>query len=107
MNNKWGDVKFLHYRAYKEDDVGLVSVDPNSGCTIAYVMQYDGTIRWATAQCAAVDRYNKAYGRQKASGRLLSQRLNMAIVLPLHEWLIVMDSQAEDAGFYRRKRGGV
>lgn len=63
----WGDVKFLHYRAWNRGELS-----PKGGATVAYVENGDGIISYSVAWCNEADRYNKGYGRQKAAGRLLS-----------------------------------
>lgn len=97
MNNKWGDVKFLHYRVY-----GRGGVQPCGGTTVAYVELDDGTIKWATARCNEKDRYNKAYGRQKSAGRLLSRTLSCVTKLSRKDWVADMDLIASTHPQYRR-----
>lgn len=112
-NNTWGDVKFLHYRYYGEFeriggsmDVPLdYLVSPNGGRTIAYVVMDDGTLRWASAQCAKEDRYNKKYGRAKAAGRLLSRHLGLVNVVSQQQFIAEQDEVHSWAGLFRKTKG--
>ena len=80
----WGDVKFLHYRAWNNG-----ALSPKGGATVAYVEDGDGIIRYSIAWCNEVDRYNKGYGRQKAAGRLLSTN---------HAWKVNSASRSDFIG---------
>jgi len=61
-------VKFLHIR--RIDNRG--NIDARGGTTVAY-RELPDHIQWATARCSPEDAYVKAYGRDKAAGRLNSQ----------------------------------
>lgn len=64
------NVRFIHCRNLQEDG----SISPKGGMTIAYNINKEGfVVGWAAAKCNIKDTFNKAYGRMKAAGRLLSQ----------------------------------
>lgn len=62
------NVKFLHYRKF-------VGGKPTArqGATVAYMVGPTGS-NYAIAYCGPHDNYNKALGRAKSSGRLLSEK---------------------------------
>lgn len=100
-NNTWGDVKFLHYRHYNEEDGSIL---PKGGRTVAYVVMDDGTLRWASAKCAKEDRYNKKYGRAKAAGRLLSPRVCRVDAISQQQFIAEQNEAHAWAGLFRKTK---
>lgn len=62
-------IKYLHYRMFSVHDGKPLA---RRGATVAYVVGENG-ISYSIAYCGPHDNYNKAYGRIKAAGRLLSR----------------------------------
>ena len=87
-------VKFLHYRFV--DERGNVAA--RGGTTVAYVAGEEG-VSYAFANCGPNDNYNRAYGRAKDAGRLLSERYAKAKPGWRAEDLIAfVDDEALDVG---------
>lgn len=99
-NNRWGDVKFLHYRILNSDN----SLAPKGGATVAYVVHDDGTIRWARARCHEKDRYDKNLGRIKSAGRLLSRPLSVVDVATQQGFIEEQDWLYNSYGMYRNRK---
>jgi len=74
------NIKYLHYRNF-DGEVCTKSnkqiPSPRLGATVAYMTGPTGT-NFAIAYCGPHDNYNKALGRAKSSGRLLSERYAQA-----------------------------
>lgn len=56
------------------EDYGIPMIDNLGGATIAYTVNNDDTIDFATAYCSPKDNFCKATGRTISSGRLMSPR---------------------------------
>lgn len=70
-------IKFKHIRNTYfviDDDYEIPTIDNLGGATIAYTVNSDNTINFATAYCSPKDNFCKAVGRTISSGRLMSPR---------------------------------
>lgn len=80
------EIKFLHVRQYKEDPFDRLIVDTMGGKTIAYTVHEESTKTFVTyfvQRCFWKDHYNKAIGRQVASGRFRSDKYkNTQLTIP-------------------------
>ena len=71
MTNKYGDIRFIHFA----DDFREVPLD--GGATVAYLVDFSGTVTYATSICSRSDKFTKEYGRNRSAG-LLVQYMNTA-----------------------------
>lgn len=67
MNNKYGDVRFMHFAD------GMREHPLEGGATVAYVTD-NGIVTYASAFCSNQDKFTKQYGRSRSEG-LLKQLL--------------------------------
>lgn len=80
-------VKFLHYRAF-DDDGRILS---HGGVTIAYVAADTG-VTYALARCSPQDNFSRAFGRNKARGRLLSEYADTLEHYTVSSFILQMDA---------------
>ena len=97
------DVKFLHYRAYEEDNHGEVTVASNGGTTVAYIEGEEG-ISHAFAYCHELDRYNKELGRSKSAGRLLSENYCAIVKAIRDDFIKVVDNHMAQQFLFRKSK---
>lgn len=84
MNN----IQFIHRRKFKH----LFDFEPASrgGSTIAYQEVKPGLIKYSTARCSSLDNFSKKIGRDVATGRLTSGKVETITGVSVDEFRELM-----------------
>lgn len=105
--NRWGDVKFMHFRVLGETyglkgftEVVEYEVAGKGGATVAYIEGEVG-FTYATARCSDRDNYNGHIGRTIAHNRLFADRGDV-FVGTREEFVTAVTSEMAGAGYDRQ-----